>query len=371
MELMKERSQFKAGLFIIISTVLILGVTIAIKGVSVIFQPLEQRRVRFTLRDDVGGLRIGDDVRIGGYKVGVIQRIELQGLGDGQTPSLVVVFSIPKQYPLHTNAHLMIQTQVTGSSVLNIDDMGSGQLLLASNELAGNASVFTSLEASVADAVPEVRSIITDVKAQTLPKANDTLVSFKQSADTINGYLGDTKPDFRGTMSNLNAITKDTKAKLPGIMDHADAFIKQVNDNLEGARGTLEDLKVAIANVKNITATARDVVAGNKSRLDNIIAGLKASSDNLKGATAEIRRSPWRILYHPGPGEMDNLELYDAARQFADGANNVNDAALALRDALANPNTDRAQLQKLMEQLNTSFTGFNAVEQKLWKAVKP
>jgi hypothetical protein len=32
---------------------------------------------------------------------------------------------------------------------------------------------------------------------------------------------------------------------------------------------------------------------------------------------------------------MANLNLYDSARQFADGAGSLNDAALALRDALA------------------------------------
>ena len=52
------------------------------------------------------------------------------------------------------------------------------------------------------------------------------------------------------------------------------------------------------------------------SRIISRIFSLKSSSDNLKGASAEIRRSPWRLLYHPGPGELDNLELYDAARQF-------------------------------------------------------
>ena len=102
-----------------------------------------------------------------------------------------------------------------------------------------------------------------------------------------------------------------------------------------------------------------------------MITSLKTSGDNLKGATAEIRRSPWRLLYHPGPGELDNLELYDAARQFSDGAGSLNDAALALRDALQNPNADRQQIQKLLDQLNVSFNGFNTVEDKLWKTVRP
>jgi ABC-type transporter Mla subunit MlaD len=373
----KERSQFKAGLFIIISVLLIVGVIIAIKGVRVVFTPVDERKVRFTLKDDIGGLRVGDEVRIGGYKVGVVRRIDLEDLAEGKKASLAVTFSMPREYPLHSNAHIAIQTTVTGTSVLNIDDIGSGTLLADGMELAGNPSALTALEFELAGAGPAVMDIIKDVKNNTLPrvdtaagKASDTLVSIHDAAGQISGYLGDTKTDFRGTMANLDTITTDAKAKVPGILDHADAFVQNVNNALNNASGTLSDLKNTVANTKDLTASARDLLTNNRGRIQTIINSLKDTGDNLKGATADLRRSPWRLLYHPGPGEMDNLELYDAARQFADGAESVNDASLALRDALTNPNVSKDQLQKLMDQLNTSFANFNLVEEKLWKTVK-
>jgi phospholipid/cholesterol/gamma-HCH transport system substrate-binding protein len=373
----RERSQFKAGLFIIISVLLIFGVIIAIKGVKAVFEPVEERHVRFSLSDDIGGLRIGDEVRIGGFKVGVVRRIDLEGLDKGSQASLRVTFSVPQQYPLYQNAHIAIQTTVTGTSVLNIDDIGSGTLLADSMELKGNPSALTALEASLAGAGPDVMSIIRSVKNDTLPKINlaagkasGSLDSITQAGDTIGSYLSDTKPDFRGTMRNLNSITTDANAKLPGILDHADAFINNVSTALNNASGTLEDLKATLANTKDITGSAKEIIVTNRSRIDRIIQSLKATGDNLKGTTDDLRRSPWRILYHPGPGEMDNLELYDAARQFADGANNINDASLALRDAMNNPGADKAQLQKAMDQLNASFSNFTAVEEKLWKSVR-
>ncbi len=192
-------------------------------------------------------------------------------------------------------------------------------------------------------------SIIRDVKTNTLPKVNqaagkagDTLTSIHDAADEIRGYLSDTKTDFRTTMANLDTMTTNAKTKLPGILDHADTFITNVSGALTNARGTLDDLKSTLSNTKDITASARDIISNNRGKIEKIILSLKLTADNLKGTTDELRRSPWRILYHPGAGEMDNLELYDAARQFADGANNVNDSALALRDALANPKVDRA-----------------------------
>ena len=375
----KERSQLKAGLFILISIALIFCIMIAIKGVKVVFSPVDERHVRFSLSDDLGGLRIGDDVRIGGFKVGVVKGIDLQGLDGGSgTPSLVVSFSIPHKYKLRTDANIGIQTTVTGTSVLNIDDIGAGPMLADNTELTGHASALSSLFASLGKAGPEVTDILHNVKSVTIPKLNnaadkagDTLVSIHTASDQISSVLGDTKPDVRGTMANIHTITDDVKAKLPGIMDHVDTVVVKTTTTLDNAKGTIEDIKATVTNAKAISESARILVDGNKYKFDTMVGTLKVTLENMKGFSADLRRSPWRLLYRPGPGEMDNLELYDAARQFSDGANGVNDAAVALRDAMKNPTVDKAEIQKLVDRLNTSFDSFNTVEDKLWRAVKP
>src|SRR5271155_1756269 len=88
----KDRSAFKAGLFIVVSVVLIGVILVAIKGVHAVFVPTSVRKVKFTLADDVGGLRLGDDVRIGGFKVGVIRGIEVEGLEEGQRPDILITY---------------------------------------------------------------------------------------------------------------------------------------------------------------------------------------------------------------------------------------------------------------------------------------
>jgi ABC-type transporter Mla subunit MlaD len=374
----QPRSDLRAGLFILISIALIVGIVIGIKGVHSLFTPMQTHRVRFSLKDDLGGLAIGDDVRLGGFKVGVIKSIEVAGFGDHQPPSILVTFTMPTKYPLRKDAHLGIQTELTGSTNLNIDSLGEGETLADGGELSGHPSPQSTLFASLGEIAPQVRDVVAEFKAKTLPKltetagkASDTLTSIRNASDSISALFGDTKTDFRTTVANLSSITTTAKAKLPDILDHADKVMVDARETIDKARGAMEDVQATAANAKNFTADARGLIEGNKGKFQNIIAGLKESGDNLKGATAEIRRSPWRLLYHPGPGELDNLELYDAARQFADGANNVDDAALALRDALNSPNVDKAQVQKLVNNLNTTFSNFNSVEQKLWKTVKP
>lgn len=101
-----------------------------------------------------------------------------------------------------------------------------------------------------------------------------------------------------------------------------------------------------------------------------MIESLKATSDNLKYASVEIRHSPWRLLYQPKPDEVANLNIYDSVRQFAEGADSLDDAAAALRDALKDPNADPAQVKRLMQHLDDSFAKFQGVQQKLWKDVR-
>jgi len=48
----------------------------------------------------------------------------------------------------------------------------------------------------------------------------------------------------------------------------------------------------------------------------------------------------------------------------------LSDAATSLRDALKDPTMQQADIQKLVEKLDKSFTHFNSVEDELWKQVK-
>src|SRR5207244_1392495 len=101
-----------------------LFVIVSIKGVGRLTDPTDLRTVRFKLSDNVGGLRVGDDVRVGGMKVGVVKDIDLEHAADGND-SVIVWFTFPRRIELHPNAHVAIESTLTGSSDLNVDDLGS------------------------------------------------------------------------------------------------------------------------------------------------------------------------------------------------------------------------------------------------------
>ncbi len=407
----KERNNLKAGVFILVSIGLIVGVILSIQGIGRFFVPEQRQAVSFRLSDDLGGLQVGDEVRLGGFKVGSVTRIELrndvrevspktapstrpaatQPAGEpegGQTSNtlagdssrLLVTFTLPTRYELHEDAVVGIQTTVTGTACLNISSLGAGAPATREVALVGRPAALNALLASLGEIAPDIKPMATDARAaigdarvavgNVREQLKPTLTEYKEAGTHLKDILGDTKTDFRGTVANLNSATGTIKDKLPGTMDSANKLIARLDTTIENAQGTLEDVKKSMANFRQVSQTAREVIAGNKGKLDSMIASLKTTGDNLKAASTEIRHSPWRLLYKPGKGEVANLNLYDTARQFADGAGHLNEAALALRDSLAGKDAKPEEVKELLQKLDKSFANFRQVEDKLWTSVQ-
>jgi ABC-type transporter Mla subunit MlaD len=406
----KERNNLKAGIFILVSIALIVTVILSITGIQRIFMPEQDRAVSFRLSDDLGGLQVGDEVRIGGFKVGVVKSIQIRddvkevaaNVPPATKPTqpskpedksrLLVTFTLPSRYDLHEDAVVGVQATITGTACLNISDLGTGKVTDGQLALVGQPSALNALLATLGGVAPELKPIVADarvavadvrsktvpalnatltnVRDKTVPELNTALTNYKTAGAHLDDMLGESKTDFKGTVHNLKTATGTINEKLPGVMDAAHQFIARLDDTVKNTSGTLDDVKVSMANFKAVSEKARDVVGGNKGKLDAMIASLKTTGDNLKAASAEIRHSPWRLLYKPGKGEVANLNLYDSARQFADGAGSLNDAALALRDALANKNANPEEVKELLKKLDESFANFRQVEDKLWTQVQ-
>lgn len=408
----KQRNALKAGLFIVACIILIIVILIGIKGVGNLFEPVQIHTASFPLEDNIGGLRVGDDVRIGGFRVGTVRAIDVADAGPHASipPRIVIHYSIPKKFVVREDAKLTIETTVTGSSVLNFVTLGKGTPMTSGQTLVGQPGTLQTILSTLSAAAPQLNDILTEVHQSTLPKVNQTVDKYAAAADsfhaagenaaqliadlrqkadpviahyhqvadsantmldTINDLLGgNLKGDLQGVFANLNSATADIRKRLPDILDQADRLITQLNTTVDGINSSLTDVKHAFVNARQFTGSARDILISNTTRIDDMIAALKKTSDNLQFASEEIRRSPWRLLYKPKPDEMANLNIFDSARQFAQGAQAMADSAGALRDALSLPHPDQKQIQTLMQQLDASFSNFQSVEKKLWQAVK-
>src|SRR2546423_1764143 len=111
----KDRNALKSGLFIVGTLAATIAIIIALKGAARFTESNDLRAVSFGLTDDVGGLQIGDDIRVGGYKVGVVKNITVVGASEpdaakNEFPRIRIEFTFPTRYVLHRDALLRVQT---------------------------------------------------------------------------------------------------------------------------------------------------------------------------------------------------------------------------------------------------------------------
>jgi ABC-type transporter Mla subunit MlaD len=364
----KDRNAFIAGLFILISIGVAGFIVVGVNGALHVVEPNADRQVTFKLTDNLSGLNKGDDLRLGGLKVGVVKSITVvtDGTPDGE-PRIIVVFSMPARYKLHADAIVLTESSLTGVPYLNIERLGNGK---QAHEVDGQPATFTQVAALLRSEGPEAMAILHDVSKSTIPKINSAVDETGQAMSQVRDLINDNKTDLHGTVASLHTSMDGIREKLPGILESLQTDLHKVQETVDHAQTALTDLTTSLSNARDITDSARSILVTNRGKIENIVSGLKTTSDNLKGASMEIRQSPWRLLYKPAPDEMGNLNLFDSARQFADGASNLNDAATALRDSLQDKKTDPAKVEKLMKQLDDSFANFKLVENKLWTDVK-
>jgi ABC-type transporter Mla subunit MlaD len=405
----RERNALRTGIFIIVCLAAAIGVIIAIRGTEQLFEPKQHAVISFPLGADVGGLRRGDDLRIGGYKVGVVEGIELADIDAPAKARADVRVTLPEKYILHQDTTALIQTTFTGQSWINIESLGQGPRLSVTDRLNGKPAAFTQMLNELAKMAPEIRGVLSDIRTTSIPRANAAIDEFGKTVATyrevgeqgkqvvsdvqakiepisekarnfldrgsemmveLRDLLGDTKLDFRTAVANLRQALGTLKDRLPGLIDQANNVLVKLDNTTDLLDQTLKDTGSIIGDTKATTATIREVIVGNRGKLEGMIASLKTTTDNLKGASTEIRQSPWRLLYKPSSDEQRNFRTINTARQFAQGATELNDAATALRDAANNPATKGEDVQKLLDRLDAQFGKFQQVEAELWKDVK-
>ena len=388
----KQRDAFRAGVFMLLSIMLILVLIVAIKGFARVFEPMQVRAARFSLRDDLGGLQVGDNLRVAGFTVGEIQSIRL--ITHVKKPFVRVTFTMPKKYTLRTGAQVVIGGTITGTSWLNFVSLGSGTPLPPDYVLTGRPSGISHALATVASLAPQIKAMVTQVRTTTVPLINADLTKLGATADSLRtaatgaaGVLqsvhGEIKPVVakydvaadktayamdqagkllhsgrKGAVVNINAVTADIKKAIPALLAKAQSDLNQVH--------------ATFTNSTALTAHAKSLLAKNQDRIDGIIRALHGASVNLKTFAVEIRHSPWRLLYKPSKKDINNVEIYDAVREFDQAARHLQRAADVLKASAVNPQTParQAQLHQLMQKLNTTFSQFQQVETKFWKTVK-
>ncbi len=388
----KTYDEVKAGIFVIGCLIAAMAVIVWLGGAALFS---DRQEVVFYLPADQGstGVDEGSFVTVNDANVGQVTSIK----HDWPNNRTLYFAQLDPDAVIHSDAQMEVSSGLVGASDVVITFVGSEDAPLADEEnparlgiggFAGAIKDFkvvaeqlkNEMDRAASDALLAKIHVIIDylvnasqsvmhigqnVEVETDPSQGNSLVTkLHASLDDINEMTADTKPKLKKTMSSVVEVTD----KIRGYTNNELAAIFL---NIRSA--STEIYKIA-QDFAVVSEEVKGIMLVNRERIDEIIDNISIVSANLKAASKDIRRNPWRLLYQPDEEELQSQNIYDAARAFSNGAEQLDQAILKL-GGLAKiypegiPAADK-QLIKIRQQLIDSFSRFNEAEQSLWEELK-
>lgn len=328
------------------------------------------------------------------------EAIELLGAG-GKAPEtrtetrVAVTLSLPRRLSIHRNSQVRIDKSLTGNLAIVVSQ-GWGQLagpdeVLVGDELTFIDRISTQLESitqkidplvsDVQKLVFDLRSMIAHVKDVTVEqKVDPALDKLNQGLADLQGMLQENRPGIkasvdsaRETMDNLKAASADAKEITSSNKDRIAATLKNVEETSAKINKAGDGAQELMTKLTALAEKGNGIMDENRRNIQKTVENLKTLSVDATATVADIRRHPWRLLVKPDDEDVNTLNVYDAARDYNRGATAINDAVL---DLLAYLEThpegvaqESARLRELGEHLQGSLGKFDSAETHFWKTL--
>jgi ABC-type transporter Mla subunit MlaD len=190
---------------------------------------------------------------------------------------------------------------------------------------------------------------VRDTVDEGAPRIKQTLAHVEQAAETVNQQI-------------LQELAAEFDRTNKG------ALLARVHSSMAAAQRALD-------NVEAVTREGRQLVVLNRPLVQTTLRNVKEASSELKAGLAEIRTQPWRILTPPTEAEKARIVVFEAARQFADAAQRLDDVSsqmAALAEAVEDDNrvvTDEETIESMRTRLRAAFEQFEEAEAYFWQQI--
>lgn len=375
-----DSNAFRAGSFILSTLVLVGGIVWFVSGRN-LFGGGVTRAVGFALNEDVAGIDVGAPVRVGGKAVGEVVGVDF---GD-DFEQVVLTIRMPSDVPVREGAVVRVQTTLTGVAVVNFTSLGEGEPVDVEEQLDGQGGDLNDVIRSFARLGPVAEDALGSFESSTLPNIDRAFLGIADAAARVDDAAGTLETTLQGDLQVTLANLRTASERLPKLADDAQtlattaiAAVDELKTDVSGAATSLvtvlekadqaaKDITSASGEARRAVTDVRALIAGNRGQVKQIVDRLADTSRTLDLASQEIRRSPWRLLFRPDGRQRESLNLYDAARQFAEGASALEDAAVALEGATADPTAEAADVEAILKQVRASFDKFERAERSLFE----
>lgn len=271
---MKIPHEVKVGAVALLTIVVFIWVYNFLKGKDI----FSSTAYYYCVYDNIGGLSESSPVEINGYKVGVVQSIDLLNETSGK---LLVTFSVSKDFrlPVNTTAEIVPVSIIAGMKV---------QFLL------GNGPGFYEYDDTIPGKLTE--SIITTIESEFGP-VKQRITNLLDIIDSVIVSVDDVmSPEFRSDLKGTLANLSNTSATIDNILGSEEKKLKEALDNISKFSSMLADnspkLSSTIGNLESVSDTlAASDLYGSVSNLKNSLEETSLLLANLnqgKGSAGQL-----------------------------------------------------------------------------------
>ncbi|MCK4343543.1 MAG: hypothetical protein KAY37_17660 [Phycisphaerae bacterium] len=243
------------------------------------------------------------------------------------------------------------QEALFGKFHLILDDLNATTSALR-NEMAADKDAALLAKVHIAlDRLSQGLEEATAMLKEDRPLILDTLVSVRNAAQTVDREL-------------LAALRTELDAANPS------SLMAQLHLAMGRVNASLEDLNA-------MTSASERMIVLSKPTLEKTLGNFEEMSEQMRLASQEVLLNPSKLIWGPGRQREEHLLVFQAARNFAEAASQLDDAAGRLEAVLKTlpPDgqataADSEELKSIHEAVRAAFQRFERAEEVLWDKLK-
>ncbi len=275
---------------------------------------------------EAGGLRVNDEVRIAGVRVGKIEEIKLDG------GEVRVKFRIQDDSPFGTDTGAAIKVKtLLGSMFLAVEPAGKGQLEEGSTIPTSRTSspfdvveAFTGLAETTSeidvDQVANSMTVLADLTRNTPEEFRDAL----QGVSRLSTNLADRDEEIGRLLVSLRRISTvldERDEDIIGLMSDSDILFRAIVERRDQIHDLLVSTSTLSEELTTLVRQSRDDLKPALEHLDNVLQVLTKNEDNLSDSI-RLMAPFYRVFANTlGSGPWFDTFIYNFPNQVPGLAN--------------------------------------------------
>lgn len=308
-----DRSEIKAGIFVLICIILLLGLIFKVSNFKESLQPKKEITVIFS---HAGGIKLNGPVYYAGVQAGKVINIDID-----ENDNVYMTLQLEQGINVRRDSVIKVGSSVMGDSYIDITP-GKGAIVKSGETVRGSdASIVRQIE----DVVSSVKNLIeSDKITSSLDNLDKTL---KNVAD-VSGVIADDKDKLKTiianidtSMENIREISQTVNRDIDGITTKMDIVLSNIAEMTDEEQ--IEKIDEITANLVDITNNVENILVENKNSIRAITTNVESITDNLYILSADIKRHPWKLLIKSKEQDIEKYALQDAIVRLRETEKNL------------------------------------------------